>query len=288
MKNIFVPTSGNNSDHAVFATALAVATPFGSHLEFYHQRLSVCEAAVRARHVEFCIGPALTNALDDLRQQDEKLSADAAKHFREFCAKHAIKIRVTPDDTAAVTAQYLDSVDDPEKHFLLHARHSDLTVIGRPAHKDLMPSNLIEMLLVDSGRPVIVAANSAPASIGTIVVGWKETNSAARALNATMPLLKQAGKVILVSIGEGDGASRDGLLDLANRLAWHGINAATRTVADNHHRAPGELLLGTVTELGADLLVIGGYGHGPLREAVFGGVTAALIRHADCPVLMVH
>jgi nucleotide-binding universal stress UspA family protein len=48
------------------------------------------------------------------------------------------------------------------------------------------------------------------------------------------------------------------------------------------------LLLGAAADVAADLLVIGGYGHGPLREAVFGGITAALIRHAECPVLMIH
>lgn len=289
MKTIFVPTSGNSTDHAVFETAFAAARPFGSHLEFYHQRLSVCEAAVRAQHVEFCVGPALTGALDYLRRQDQQLSAAAANHFKEFCGKHAISVRETPGATATVTAEYLESVDEPEKHLLVHARHSDLTVLGRPAHKDSMPSNLIEMLLVESGRPIIIAPNTAPASItGTIVVGWKETSTAARALSATLPLLEKAGRVVLVSISEGDDASSEGLIDLANQLRWHGVNAATRAVADDRHRAAGELLPGAAAEFGADLLVIGGYGHGPLREAVFGGVTAALIRHADCPVLMVH
>jgi nucleotide-binding universal stress UspA family protein len=287
MKNIFVPTSGNNTDHAVFATALAAATPFGSHLEFYHQRLSVCEAAVRARHVEFCVGPALTDALETLRQQDETLSAAAAKHVTEFCTKHAIKMRVTPGDTSAVTAQYWDSVDDPERHFLLHARHSDLTVIGRPAHKDLMPSNLIEMLLIDSGRPIIIACNAPPDTItGTILVGWKESSEAARALSAALPLLKKAKKVIVVSISENQGAGSEDLKDLSNRLAWHGVAAETRSIAGK--RAPAECLLQAAADAAADLLVIGGYGHGALREAVFGGVTAELIRHAECPVLMIH
>jgi nucleotide-binding universal stress UspA family protein len=289
MKNIFVPTSGNNTDHAVFATALAAAIPFGAHLEFYHQRLSVCEAAVRARHVEFLSGAALDNALENLQQHDQHLSATASDYFKEFCSKHAIRVRETPDAIAAVTAQYRESLDEPEKHLLLHARHSDLTVLGRPAHNDLMPSNLIEMLLIESGRPILIAASSAPATItDTIIVGWKETGTAARALHATMPLLKKAGKVILVSVSEGDGANPNGLVDLANRLAWHGINAATRTIANDRRRGAGELLLGAAAELAADLLVVGGYGHGPLRESVFGGVTGALIRHADRPVLMVH
>jgi nucleotide-binding universal stress UspA family protein len=287
MKNIFVPSSGSNTDHAVFATALAAAAPFGSHLEFYHQRLSTCEAALRARHVEFCVGPALTAALENLRQQDEHLSAGAAKHFREFCAQHAIKIRVTPDDTAAVTAQYLDSVDNAEKHFLLHARHSDLTVIGRPAHKDLMPPGLIEMLLLESGRPIIIAPNSPPQSLmGTVVVGWKESSEAARTLSAALPLLKKAAKVIVVSVSEDKGATAEDLQDLSNRLAWHGVAVETRLIAGN--RAPAESLLAAVADAAANLLVIGGYGHGPLREAVFGGVTAALIHHAGCPVFMIH
>ena len=287
MKNIFVPTSGNDTDRAVFATALAAATPFGSHLEFYHQRLSACEAAVRARHVEFCMGPALTDALDNLRRQDQHLSATAANNFKEFCGKHAIRVRETPDATAAVTAQYLESLDEPEKHLLLHARHSDLTVLGRPAHKDLMPVNLIEMLLVESGRPILIAPNLAPATItDTIIVGWKETSEAARAVSVAMPLLRKATKVIVVSISEDTGATAEDLKDLADRLAWHGVGAETRLIGG--HRAAGELLPSSAAELGADLLVVGGYGHGPLREAVFGGVTAALIRHADCPILMIH
>jgi nucleotide-binding universal stress UspA family protein len=289
MKNIFVPASGNNTDHAVFATALAAASPFGSHLHFYHQRLSVLEAAVRARHVEFCVGPALTDALGNLRRQDDLLSANAAKHVDEFCAQHSIRVRQTADDTAAVTAQYSESVDDPEKHLLLHARHNDLTVLGRPAHKDLMPYNLIEMLLIESGRPIIVAANSLPATLtGTIIVGWKESREAAHAVSAALPLLKKARKVILASIIEGNSASPEALNDLAHRLAWHGVAADTRMIVDDGKRAPGELLLGAAVDVAADLIVIGGYGHGPLREAVFGGMTAALIRHAGYPVLMIH
>ncbi|MGO9930279.1 MAG: universal stress protein [Steroidobacteraceae bacterium] len=289
MKNIFVPTSGNDTDHAVFATALAAARPFGSHLQFYHQRLSACEAAVRSPHVEFCVGPAINDALDSLRRRDADLSAHALRHFEAFCAKNAITRRETPMPAAAVTAQFLQQVDEPESHLMHLARHSDLTVLGRPAHKDLMPYNLIEMLLIGSGRPIIIAPKSPPASItGTIMVGWKETSEAARALTAALPLLQKAPKVILVSIGEGNGTSPEDLGDLADRLSWHGIAAEQRFIADRRDRAPGELLLGAAGEAGADLLVIGGYGHGPLREAVFGGVTAGLIRHAECPVFMMH
>jgi nucleotide-binding universal stress UspA family protein len=71
------------------------------------------------------------------------------------------------------------------------------------------------------------------------------------------------------------------------RLAWHGIAAESREVT--HISKPSSRhLLRVAQELGADLLVVGGYGNGPLREAVFGGVTRALIGNAELPMLMMH
>jgi nucleotide-binding universal stress UspA family protein len=121
---------------------------------------------------------------------------------------------------------------------------------------------------------------------GTVLVGWKESGEAARALSAALPLLKKARKVIIVSISEKQSANPEDLKDLANRLAWHGVAAESRLIVGD--RTSGECLLGAAADAAADLLVIGGYGHGALREAVFGGVTAAVIRHAECAVLMTH
>ncbi len=63
IKTILVPTSGNDTDQRVFAIALSIARPLGAHIEFFHVRLSACEAAVHSPHVEFCVGPAISNAL---------------------------------------------------------------------------------------------------------------------------------------------------------------------------------------------------------------------------------
>jgi nucleotide-binding universal stress UspA family protein len=287
MKNIFVPTSGNPTDDTVFATALAAAAPFGAHLKFYHQRLSVCEAAVRSRHVEFCVGPALNDALDSLRQRDEELCAHAFQHFEGFCAQHAITVRETPDETGAMSAQFSSAVDDMEQHLSFRARDSDLTVLGRPQHNDLMPYNLIEMLLVGSGRPILIAPNSPPTNLtGTIVVGWRESCEVARALGAALPFLQQAKRVILVRISEDDDANPDALPRVVNQLFRHGVGAEMHLITDAQNRTPGDLLLGAAADFGADLLVAGGYVRGPIGEAVFGLVTAALVAHAECPVFM--
>jgi len=288
IKTILVPTSGSRSDDSVFATALAVARSLGAHLDFYHVRLTVGEAALRAPHMEYCLRPALPAALERLHQRERQFAASAAGHFAEFCAANQIVVRDMPSAAEEVSAGLLQETDHAEARLTFHVRHSDLVVLGRPKHVDLMPAGLIETLLVNSGRPIIIAPDSPPASVtGTVVVGWKETAQAARSLGAAMPLLKRAQRVVLVgAVEEADGVL-EGLDHLASQLAWHGIAARTHLIVDKSKPAPAQLQRAAL-DLGADLLVVGGFSHRPLHELVFGGVTRALIEHAEVPVFMMH
>jgi nucleotide-binding universal stress UspA family protein len=92
---------------------------------------------------------------------------------------------------------------------------------------------------------------------------------------------------VLVGIAEPGSASRQALGDLAGQLAWHGIGAEVHIVGDDEHSAAARLAQ-TATKFQADLLVAGAYGHAPLRELVFGGVTLALIENAGLPVFLLH
>ncbi len=288
IRSILVPTSGSAADESVFATALALARPLNAHLGFYHVRLTPGEAAARAPHVSFCVGAALTSALEYLHEQEDLLAAAAVDHFRRFCAEHAVGIRSAPGAAEAVSASWCEEIDNPAQRLMLHARHSDLTVVGRPHHMDYMPSMLIEDLLLGSGRPLVIAPDRAPKSVtGTIVVGWKETPEAARALAAAFPLLEAAKKVVLVSITEGEREMQQSLKHLAWQLAWHGIAAESWVIDGSAGRAPA-LLAQAAAEVHADLLVAGGFGHSPLREGMCGGVTRALIERAELPVFMLH
>jgi nucleotide-binding universal stress UspA family protein len=288
IKSIFVPTSGSDTDDAVFATALAIARPLSAHLDFYHSRLTVYEAVARSLPVQFCVGPALTNALNDLRQEDEDRSLSSVRHFDAFCASNGIAVRHAPIIATDASAMLTQETDHTEERLLLNARHSDLVVLGRQRHIDRMPYNLIELLLLRCGRPVVIAGKVPPVTVtGTIVVGWKETPASARALGVAMPLLQAAQRVVLVNIAEERDAAPPELDHLVHRLAWHGIAAESRQIAHVSKLTPSHLLR-IAEEFGADLLVTGGYGHGPLREAAFGGVTRALIEGAELPVLMMH
>jgi nucleotide-binding universal stress UspA family protein len=286
IKTIFVPASGSSTDASVFATALALARPLEAHLRLHHVHLSACEAAVRAPHVEFCQGAAMTEALEYLRRQGDYLCAGAFRHFQELCQTHDVPVLQGPQESEALSASWTEETEPGR--LLFHARHSDLVVLGRPHNRDYMPGGLIESILLASGRPVVIAADIAPrTATGTILVGWKETPEAARALAASLPLLRQARRVMIAAVEEQDCATPDALRDLARQLEWHHVHAEVEVITDGKRSTAGRLTE-TAAVQHADLLVVGGFGHRPLRERVFGGVTQALIEQAGLPVLLMH
>jgi nucleotide-binding universal stress UspA family protein len=287
-KTILVPTSGSGTDRVVFATALAIGRPFSAHLHFFHLHLTPLSAAAQVPHFDYCEGKAVSDELEKLRAQGAELSAAARKHFEDFSSVNRVEIVDTPRLTRTVTASFSEETDEPAQRLLFHARHSDLVVVSRRHCRDRLPEGLLESLLMHGGRPLFIAHDGPPRhESGTVVVGWKETPESARALTAALPLLKLAKRVVLLGVAEEDAPSRVALDDLARQLAWHGIQAEASTVGDRSRPTAKELPL-AVAQLRADLLVVGGFGHGPLRESLFGGVTRELIEHADFPVFMLH
>ena len=84
----------------------------------------------------------------------------------------------------------------------------------------------------------------------------------------------------------GEEAERSAF-DAAKHLARHGIKATpAETMANDLDAAT--VILNHAADLGADLVVIGGYGHSRMRELVLGGVTRFLLQHMTVPVLMSH
>jgi nucleotide-binding universal stress UspA family protein len=288
IKTILVPTSGSGSDRTVFTTALALGRTCAAHLHFLHVHLAPATAALNVPQVEFCPGPVVYGALDALRQRGEHLSAGARRHFEEFCQVHKVEIRDSPGTAEVVTASFSEESDEPMTCFLSHARHSDLIVLGRRRNRDHLPARLIETMLMESGRPIVIAPDAMPRDIAsTIVVGWKESKEAAQALGAALPLLEKARRVVLLGVAEEGVPSRNAFDDLARRLVWHGIDAEVNIVA-SESRFASVLLSRVAAQLRADLLVVGGFGRSPLRECVFGGVTRSLLEHAEIPVFMFH
>lgn len=271
MKTILVPASGSSTDEPVFATALAAARALAAHLDFYHIHLSAGQAAVREAH-----------------EDADRLSEAARAHVKAFCNRYDVEIRETPEHALSVSAGFLEEQDDARGRLIFHARHSDLVVLGRPCHIDYLPSCLMEGILMECGRPILIAPDYPPKTLsGTVVVGWKETPHCARALSAAYPLLEQAQKVILLNLIEGGCGIGTSLEHLAQRLKWHGISVETQSIAGTASTLTYEVSR-AAADLHADLLVVGAFGHRRLRERLFGGVTQSLLEHASVPVFMMH
>jgi nucleotide-binding universal stress UspA family protein len=171
---------------------------------------------------------------------------------------------------------------------MFHARHSDLIVVGRSHRPNGLPPDFLERLLLGCGRPVLIAGSTPAQTVtDTVMVCWRESADAARAVTAAAPLLAQAKRVVFVGIAERNEDTVAAINDVVRQFAWYGIPAEVKVIAPNG-RPVQELLATAAHACGADLVVSGAYGHSHLREVVFGGCTQSFIRHSDRPVLLMH
>jgi nucleotide-binding universal stress UspA family protein len=287
MKNILVLAGGADSDEAVFVTALAAARPLGAHLEFCHLQVDPGEAAAWEPHSEFVRGSGIREMLGRLQAESITRTAAARGHFEQFCKHSAIVVGAEARADGGVSASWHEETGDAER-FIFCARHHDLIVVGRRTGPNGLPPDLIETLLLSSGRPLLIAPEQPPSlPVGTVVVCWKETAEAARAVAAAMPLLIHAKRVVLVGVKERDPSLADGLVDLSHQLAWHGINAEVDFISSVAGPVR-KVLLAAARSYHADLLVMGAYGHSRTRQVVFGGFTRSVLETADLAVFLMH
>jgi len=288
MKSILVPIGGSSTDKTLLDTALAAARPFCGHLQFLHVHVGAGEAAAHTPHAEFAMGPALAQALRELDVEARTRSADAAQHFHDFCARSTITVRDTPALSNGVTASWHADDGHALKRIMQRARHHDLVVVGRAPKANGLPADFLEQLLIGCGRPVLISNSAPPSTLtGTIMVCWKESAEAARAVSAAMPFLTNAKRVVVVSVAENGEDLRDSMSDIARQLAWNGIEAETRIITPRDGAVPA-VLASAAQECGADLVVSGAYGHSRMHQILFGGCTQSMIRKADRPVLLMH
>lgn len=288
IKTILVPTSGSSTDDVVFGTALAAARLFQAHLDFCHIRVDAGEALRHVPHAGFARGAGLRDALDTLGAEGQARSVTAAQHVQEFCVREQVMLADEPIGVDAVSASWTEHSGSAEEHLLTRARHSDLVVMGRATGPHGLPPNLLRLLLLESGRPILVAPPLArPSLIGTVMLCWKEAREPARAITAAMPFLTKAKRVVIVAVEENGTACVPALADLVRQMAWHDIRAERRAITAG--RRPAAAVLASAAEdCGADLLVMGGYGRGPLVEDLFGGCTRSFLEHAEVPILALH
>ena len=200
-------------------------------------------------------------------------SAQSGQAREDFVARLLAQLNRFKQYPAAARKAHIQGV--VMLHFVMDAR-------GRVLRADIAKS---------SGRPVLVVPYAGSfASVGRrALVSWDAGTSATRALTASIPLLRRA-EIVEVAVfnadpqtdvhGEQPGA------DIALYLARHGLKVDV--IRQKTQVDIGNALLSLATDLGSDLVVMGGYGHSRFREILLGGVTRTVLESMTVPVLMAH
>lgn len=280
-KHILVPATGTEADSAVFATALQVAGLAGAHLEFLHVKTDVTQMLTMMGTGGFGAASMVQDVLEQTRAEVEAAKQKAWDHFNAFCA--AASISKDPAASGGITAALAVETGSSADWLVEYGRIADLTVVGRK-----MGFEAMEAVLMDSGHPLLITPAKAPPALpGTVVIAWKDTQEAARAVAAAMPFIEKATRVVILSVSESAAAQAASCERLRKSLRRR--NPATEFRHLPRDGQPSvEVLLAEAAKLNASLLVMGGYSHSRLRQAVFGGVTKRVLSGADLAVLMAH
>lgn len=282
IKTILAAVSGGSASPGAIELACHMAERFNAHVEGFHVLLDP-QQFLMATGFDSSATPQL---LDDLIEESRAKAAKTKEDFVRAAARHGLPI--LQDGRTARSASWREEPGYAPSSVAGRGRFFDLIVLGRSDRIVDQPySDTVERTLLSAGRAVLLAPAKAPDWLGeTIAIGWDGTASAVHAVASALDLLAAARKVVVITVGKtnetADGAA------MADYLAWHGIAATPRPVVPTDHGVAGEMLLATARAEGADLLVMGGYGHAPWRESLFGGTTRQIIGTSLMSVLLAH
>ncbi len=275
-KTILVHLNDKRRVKAVLGPAIELARRAEAHLIGLHVYAAVPAAPVTVPYGARVLGSLVAAE----RQETEAIAAAFAEATRNqpFVAEWRA-VKVPHVDLAAVVMD--------------HGRAADLIVAGQTDPDwDLSPlMDFPERLALESGRPVLVVpyVGTYPDVGRNVVVAWKPGREAARGVFDALPILQAAQTVTILEI-KHKGEATDALAPdttIAAALGRHGIKPVVRSsVAVDI--SVGDEILSRLADLGADLLVMGAYGHSRMRELVFGGATRHIARHMTVPTLFSH
>jgi len=192
-----------------------------------------------------------------------------------------------PQKTNAVTANWISGAAYDGATVPLFGRLSDLIVVNQPGAKaSFGEMQVFESAVFTARRPVLMVPEAAHGLGRRAAIAWNGSVEACGAVEGAIDLLMDLDGVDIIQVGEikSGNASAESLADY---LGWHGIAATVHppsAAGDDVAKA----VIAEAKKCGATFLVMGAYGHSPLREFILGGVTKQMLEKAALPVLMAH
>ena len=232
---------------------------------------------------------------EPLRRPDEPLKLAVYERLCEQRRKDAEERFLMAAERAGRSVEWQAPAGDVTGTAILHARHADLLVLGQENPDDRMTfvaRHFVDDVVMGSGRPAIVVPYAGDVrTLGeNVLIGWDGGREAARATADALPLLTRARFVHVETVTRGhpDRDETPAGVDVAAYLERHGIRASFSTTPRERSVSVGAMLLNRVTDVHADLLVMGLYSHARMHERVLGGATRTILETMTVPVLLSH
>jgi nucleotide-binding universal stress UspA family protein len=288
IKNILAAASGGSASAGAVELACRLARRFEAHVEGFHAKPDPLELL----RYDAALGNGITDTfIEKFTADADAAAAKIRADFVTALGRHGMSL--APRAAAALPGAVGASADWRQETgygpalVARRARFFDLVVLGRSERVvEDIHSDAVEETLVGSGRPVLLAPAKAPESVGErVALGWNGSVEAVRAITGALSFLATARDTFIVSIGDQHHDSARSVIDY---LAWHDIKARHIQTPSSAGLSIGQRLLKVAGEQRADLLVMGGYGHMPWREFIFGGATRDVIGTGLLPVLLTH
>ena len=225
--------------------------------------------------------PSAFEAIQKVREYRQQEAATAQTDFEAATAR------------AGISAEWRCIEGDLTEKLGESGRYADLVILGQHNPDDMDANQgLADRLALEMGRPCLVIPYiGAQETLGRrVLVAWNARREAVRAVNDALPMLQTADRVVVLAVNPAAGEAGEGDIpsaDICHHLARHGVNAeAETTVAKDIDVA--SLLLSHAADMGADMIVMGAYGHSRWREMVLGGVSREMLQSMTVPVLLSH
>jgi nucleotide-binding universal stress UspA family protein len=227
----------------------------------------------------FTSGEQAQKLLDQGRAAIKNRLAELESEFRA-----AMQNRVTE-------LEWRCAEDFPSRYIVQQARASDIIVVGE-AGRGTIADPFVQVspsdLVMQTGRPLLVVPDACSwLDLRSVLIAWKDTAEARRAVADALPMLRKASDITIVEVVEelaDRAAALSRLKDVAAWLSRHGVSASEQ-VPEECGEAVAQLER-VASEVGAGVVVAGAYGHSRLREWILGGVTRRLVNPSNrCSLL---
>jgi len=277
-KSILTIWDGKDSSVSSIRKAIRLTVEAGGHLHI------ICPAyitIIQTQSYPYLDYPVELKAEE--RERAEKTAAKLVAEAEKFAAEELIFFSV---ETAVINRDQLSSL-------MSHtAKFCDLTVLPRPFGPERTETDekITEGTLLASECPVLIVPDE---DVGhreeKVVIAWDGSHHALRAVRGALPLLRKATQVdvVIVANSKRTAIQAEVSSEIATFLARHRIKVDVN-ILPNTAAKIADIIRSHASDLGANLIVMGGYGHSPMREFLFGGPTRNMLQDCRVPIFMAH